>query len=62
MFRSSNPKKMAAEVEAAYDNRIDAMCIFGSSSPEALVAEVQADDLYAAFREQTGGQKPEDYR
>lgn len=53
-FRSSNPKDMAAEVDAAYSNRIDAMCTYGADSPEGLVAEVKADDLADAFRAQTG--------
>lgn len=54
MFRSNRPKDMAAEVDAAYTNRIDAMCTYGSDSPEGLVAEVKADDMADSFRAQTG--------
>lgn len=54
MFRSNNAKDMAAEVDAAYSNRIDAMCTYGANSPEGLVAEVRADDMADAFRAETG--------
>jgi hypothetical protein len=60
MFRSNNPKDMAREVDAAYDNRIYTMCDYGSDSPEGLIAEVQADDMAAAFRDYTG-QEFEEY-
>ncbi|WP_055693416.1 hypothetical protein [Streptomyces prasinopilosus] len=54
MFRSKTPKAQAAEVHAAYRDRIKTMATYGEDSPEGLVAEVKADDMADAFRAQTG--------